>query len=437
MIPWNTLLSLGIASLCLLRCCILVSSHACLHVSVWVSLGGAHKGTPSISLAGVLAAHSPCTDEGVMQLVLAPQPCLPQPVLTLVAVHHWQVYLLEDHLVLPGCSKLVLAPASGKAGAATEFLLRSRQAGCVNMTGEDEVFRGEEDCPVIVEILGVELWVYVNATDSPVLVRVWLCLPLSVPLPAPHLQLCWAVPEPVHTVPCCQEHPWGYEGGTTLVEADGLLLTAAGPISLTHLPLHHLLMEDSTHVGPLAKLGLRLDKTLDPHAKSILVPPPALRLVLYLGRGRGDEVRVLAAHIKEARALAVLWSEHAKSIPDVNESRTVSDDGSIVALIVRHALVAQALGIVSAVSKLSVHLCGGLVPQREVGVLLYIVIWGLVVTLLENIYITIDSISMKLVVQSPSFNSFILCDSLIMAFRVPKNISNSIQSSNIKISRLS
>merc|ERR550525_661358 len=76
--------------------------NAGLDVGVGVVLGGADQGTAAVSLAGVLPAHSAGTDEAVVELELLAQPGLPEAVLAGVVVHHGQVDLLQDHLVLPG-----------------------------------------------------------------------------------------------------------------------------------------------------------------------------------------------------------------------------------------------------------------------------------------------------------------------------------------------
>merc|ERR1712013_152405 len=100
-----------------------------------------------------------------------------------------------------------------------------------------------------------------------------------------------------------------------------------------------LLMEDSAHVGPFTKLGLRLCESLDSYSKTILVPSSTFRSVLDLGRWWRNEVRIFTANIKEARAFAVFWSQTAKAIPDINKPCSISDNSSIMALIVRYALI--------------------------------------------------------------------------------------------------
>merc|ERR1712013_259970 len=94
------------------------------------------------------------------------------------------------------------------------------------------------------------------------------------------------------------------------------------------------IMEDSAHVGPFTKLGLRLGESLDSYSKTILVPSSTFRSVLDLGRWWRNEVRIFAADVKEARAFAVFWSQTTKAIPDINKSSSISDNSSIMALIV-------------------------------------------------------------------------------------------------------
>merc|ERR1712013_321616 len=106
---------------------------------------------------------------------------------------------------------------------------------------------------------------------------------------------------------------------SALVEVHCLWLT-----SISTLLLYRLLMEDSAHVGPFTKLGLRLCESLDSYSKTILVPSSTFRSVLDLGRWWRNEVRIFAANIKEARAFAVFWSETTKAIPDINKSCSIS-----------------------------------------------------------------------------------------------------------------
>merc|ERR1712013_481176 len=119
----------------------------------------------------------------------------------------------------------------------------------------------------------------------------------------------------------------------------GIVYPAQSLTSICTLLLYGLLMEDSAHVGPFTKPGLRLGESLDSYSKTILVPSSTFRSVLDLGRGWRNEVRIFAANIKEARAFAVFWSETTKAIPDINKSCSISDNSSIMALVVRYALI--------------------------------------------------------------------------------------------------
>merc|ERR550525_890808 len=266
-----------------------------LDVGVGVVLGGANQGAAAVSLAGVLAIDSSSTDETVVELELPAQPGLPEAVLAGVVVHHGEVDLLQDHLVLPGSPELVLPPPGGEAGGAAERLPGLGQAGGVDVVGELELLAGEEDGEVVLEVARLELGVDLQVGDLPVLVGPGLGLVLGVPLATPHLQLARALSELVHTVGGGEDHAGGDERSSALVEVDGLRLsTVAG------LLLHGLGVQDGAHVGPLAELGLRLSEALDPGAQPVGVPPPALGGVLHDGRGRGrDEVGVLAADVQE------------------------------------------------------------------------------------------------------------------------------------------
>merc|ERR1712013_146314 len=280
-------------------------NHTSLYVGVRVIFRGAHKGASSTSFACVLAIDSSCTDEGIMELVL-----------------------------LSCRSKLVLAPPSGKAGGSIKQFLSLRKTDCVNMTGGDKVFWGEEDCKVIVKIASIKLWVNIECLNISVLMRVWLSLVLSVPLSAPDLKFCRGLSELVHTVRSSEDNSRSNQRASALVEVHCLWLT-----SISTLLLYRLLMEDSAHVGPFTKLGLRLCESLDSYSKTILVPSSTFRSVLDLGRWWRNEVRIFTANIKEARAFAVFWSQTAKAIPDINKPCSISDNSSIMALIVRYALI--------------------------------------------------------------------------------------------------
>merc|ERR1719270_1714126 len=218
--------------------------------------------------------------------------------------------------------------------------------------------------------------------NLPVLVGVGLSLVLGVPLSAPDLQLGGVLPELVHAVGGGEEDTGGDEGAAALVQVDSLGLAA-----VAGLLLHWLLVEDGAHVRPLSKLGLVLSEALDPGAESIEVPAAALGLISdNWGRGRGDKVGVLAADIQEAGALAVLRGQGSEPVPDVDEPGAVSDDGAVGALIVGHAHVAKALGVVSAVLEGAVHLNSGLGLLDEGGGVGGVVTGVLAVGLLDHLH---------------------------------------------------
>ena len=122
-----------------------------------------------------------------MELVLLSQSCGPQPLLALVVAHHWQVNLLEDHLVLPCRSKPVLAPPSSKTCGPIKQFISLRKIGGVNVAGQDKVLGGKEDSEIILKITSIKFWMYVECLTISVLMWVWFCLVLSVPLPTPDL----------------------------------------------------------------------------------------------------------------------------------------------------------------------------------------------------------------------------------------------------------
>merc|ERR550534_546472 len=251
---------------------------------------------------------------------------------------------------------LVLAPSGGEAGGAVKDLVGVRKTDGVKMLVQDKVLRDMEDSKVILEVPAVELRVDVEVGHLSVLVGVGLGLVLSVPLSAPDLQLGGVLSELVHAVGSGEEDAGGDEGAAALVEVHSLGLAA-----VSGLLLHWLLVEDGAHVRPLSELRLVLSEALDPGAETIKVPAAALGLISdNWGRGRGNKVGVLAADIQKARALAVLGGQGSESVPDVNEPGAVGDDGAVGALVVGHAHVAEALGVVGAVLEGSVNLNSGL-----------------------------------------------------------------------------
>merc|ERR1712013_272551 len=81
-----------------------------------------------------------------------------------------------------------------------------------------------------------------------------------------------------------------------------------------------------------------------------------VRVVLDLGRWRRNEVRILAANIQKARALAVFRCQASEPISDVNKTSTVCDDGAVVALVVRYTLIAIFFSVVLTIFKLIIYL---------------------------------------------------------------------------------
>merc|ERR550534_2924061 len=94
-----------------------------------------------------------------------------------------------------------------------------------------------------------------------------------------------------------------------------------------------------------------------------------LRHVFHNGRRRrGGEVGVLAAHVEESWALAVLGAQDAETVPDIDQALPVSDDRPVVALVIGHALVPLAGRVVRAVLEDVVHLrCGDAVELSDTG----------------------------------------------------------------------
>merc|ERR1712038_833324 len=90
-------------------------------------------------------------------------------------------------------------------------------------------------------------------------------------------------------------------------------------------------------------------------------------------RGRGDEVRVKAADIKEPWALAVLRAQDTKAVPDVDEATSVGD-GAVEALVVRDTFVALGSCVVGAILKDVVNIRSCLVCESSC--VLLVVIWG-------------------------------------------------------------
>merc|ERR1719334_2423317 len=159
----------------------------------------------------------------------------------------------------------------------------------------------------------------------------------------------------VHTMSSGEDDTRGYQRATALVEVNSLLLdlfTVPG----TSFLLQGFLVQDCTHVGPFSKLRLGFFESLDPDSKTIFIPPSALGRVLDLWRRWRNKVGILAAHVKKPGTFAVFWCKAAKAVPDVYESCSVSDDRTVMTLIVGDTFVSKGLGVVGAVFKVCVNL---------------------------------------------------------------------------------
>merc|ERR1712010_133977 len=108
-------------------------------------------------------------------------------------------------------------------------------------------------------------------------------------------------------------------------------------------------------------------------------------------RGRGDEIRVKAADIKEPRALAVLRTQDAKAISDVDEATSICDDGAIVTLVVRDTFIALALCVVCAVLKDVVNIGCCLVSESSLS-LLVVVGGDISILVLHHLHNHLDTI---------------------------------------------
>merc|ERR1719411_350846 len=263
-----------------------------------------------------------------------------------------KVNLLENHLVLPSSSKLILAPSSGETCCSIKDLISCGQTGGVNVLIKNKFSIGEEDSKVVLEVSSVKLRMNGEILNISVLMRIRFSLMLCVPLSTSDLQFCWVLSKLVNTMSSSQDNSRSNQGTSTLIQVDCLWFSA-----VSSLLLHWLGVEDSTHVRPLSKLRLRLGESLDSGSKTIVVSSSALWLVFdNWWWWRRNEVRILATDIKEAWTLAVFWSQSTKSIPDVNKTCTVSDDGSIGTLIVRNTHVSKLFRVVSTVLENCVYL---------------------------------------------------------------------------------
>merc|ERR1719184_157709 len=386
--PADTLGHRGIHTRCVVFATSNTPSHdASLDIRSWVELALADQGTASISLTSVLAINSTSTDEGVVKLESLAKPGGSKGGLTLVMANNWQVDLLENNLVISSSSKFVLSPSCGKAALSVKQLFWLRKTYSINVGLEIKVLGNVENSPVIGEVPWVELWVDVQGLDVSVLVGPGLCLVLGVPFSTSDLQLGGLLLELGSTVGSSEDDPRGNEGASTLVEVNGLRFS-----SIARILRDGLLSEDCTHVRPFPKLGLVLVEALDPNSESVLVPLATLGHVLHnRRRGRGDEVRVKAADIKEPRTLAVLRAEDAKAIPDVNEATAICDDGAIVALVVGNAFIALAVGVVCAVLKDVVNIGCCLVGESSLS-LLVVVRGNVSILVLHHLHNHLDTI---------------------------------------------
>jgi hypothetical protein len=204
---------------------------------------------------------------------------------------------------------------------------------------------GEKDGKVVPETSGEEFGVDADSYDISILMRVWFCFLLSVPFSGANLQYVGCASVFIDAMRGSEHNSWSNKRPAALEEID--LFSG-----------HVVRPEDGYHAGPLAELGLSVSEALDPRLKTVGVPPAALwRIQRFLGFGR-DVVGVLAADIEESRAFAVLCIESSEPVPDVDEARSVRDDGAVAALIVRDALVAKLRGIFIAVFESAVNLNG-------------------------------------------------------------------------------
>merc|ERR1711936_606144 len=326
------------------RCVVLATSNTPSHdsgldIRSWVKLALADQRTATISLACVLAISPTSADEGVVKLESLAKPGGSEGGLTLVVANNWQVDLLENNLVISCSSKLVFSPACGKACLEIKEFLWLGKADSVNVGLKVKVLGSVKNSPVIGEVSWVEFWVDVEGLDVSVLVGSGLCLVLGVPFSTSDLQLGWLLLELGSTVGSGEDDPRSNQGASTLVEVHSLRFS-----SIAWILCDGLLSKDSTHVRPLPELGLVLVEALDPNSESVLVPLATLGHMLHnRRRGRGDEVGVQAAYVQKSRALAVLRTEDAKAIPDVDEATAICDDGAIVTLVVWDAFIALAL----------------------------------------------------------------------------------------------
>lgn len=212
------------------------------------------------------------------------------------------------------------------------------------------VFLGHEDqSKVISQIFGVELRVDLDVSTISVLMRVGLDLVLCVPLTTSNLNLLGIGLQIIDTMSSCKNDTRGNQRATTLVQIVGSTVVIG------------LVMENSAHVRPLGKLRLISLESLDPGTNTSSVTTTTSWLVHLLGWGRGDKIRILAAHIQEARTLAVLSVQGSESISDINKTGTVSDNSAIMALVVGHTLITKPISVLGTCFKISIDLNSSLV----------------------------------------------------------------------------
>merc|ERR1719336_2159906 len=182
-----------------------------------------------------------------------------------------KVNLLENHLVLPSSSKLILAPSSGETCCSIKDLISCWQAGGVNVLIKNKVSIGEENSKVVLEVSSIKLRMNGKILDISVLMGIGFSLVLGVPLSTSDLQFCWVLSELVHTVSGSQDDSRSNQGTSTLIQIDSLRF-----FTVSSLLFNWLSVEDSTHVRPLPKLRLRLSKSLDSSSKTIVVSSATL-----------------------------------------------------------------------------------------------------------------------------------------------------------------
>lgn len=137
---------------------------------------------------------------------------------------------------------------------------------------------------------------------------------------------------------------------------------------------------------PLSKLGLVLLETLDPDSETIQVTLTTLGNMLHNRRRWGwDKVGILTADVKESGTLTVFWAQDPKTIPDVNQTSPVRDNCSIVALVVRHALIALTGRVVGTVLEDVVHLGRGNTAQLLAARLLVVIGGGQAHLVLDDV----------------------------------------------------